>query len=366
MKAFSPAGKTENCSYRHTEYAANYRIENGMVTKIHTDAGYYTPTGLPPGASGPSYVHLWYLKDHLGNNRVLASERGIALSTHHYDPYGTEISISTSDPSTPLLPVMADSPYKYGGKELNAATSTYDFEARYLSPGFHRFTTMDPLCEKYYSISPYAYCAGDPVNLVDPSGKDSYLIIWRTDDGEVGHAAFAVENYKQEKYKDKNGKEKTRYVPDGTVTIYDLWPQESVGINNFRDDVPANYHKRLLSLHDAIETDFTGNENRKPEGVIQFKTSYEVDSIAKENLSTIAKQNSYYNALFNNCSDFAKIGVNSISNEKVSGQELLLIWRATTPNALFREAASLNNASIVKDPGKNVNKRFLPGIIKGL
>ena len=55
-----------------TEYAANYRIENGEVTMIHTDAGYYTPTGLPPGAPGPSYVHLWYLKDHLGNNRVLA------------------------------------------------------------------------------------------------------------------------------------------------------------------------------------------------------------------------------------------------------------------------------------------------------
>ena len=29
---------------------------------------------------------------------------------------------------------------------------------------------MDPLCEKYYSISPYAYCAGNPVNLVDPNG----------------------------------------------------------------------------------------------------------------------------------------------------------------------------------------------------
>ena len=341
-------------------------LKNGMVTMIHTDAGYYTPTGLPPGASGPSYVHLWYLKDHLGNNRVLTDAGGSMVGWKDYDPFGEEIAISVTNQSGLTIIGDYDSPYRYGGKERNATTSTYDFEARYLSPSFHRFTTMDPLCEKYYSISPYAYCAGNPVNLVDPSGKDSYLIIWRTDDGEVGHAAFAVENFKQEKYKDKKGKEKTRYVPDGTVTIYDLWPQESVGINNFRDDVPANYHKRLLSLHDAIETDFTGNENRKPEGVIQFKTSYEVDSIAKENLSTIAKQNSNYNALFNNCSDFAKIGVNSISNEKVSGQELLLIWRATTPNALFREAASLNNASIVKDPGKNVNKRFLPGIIKGL
>lgn len=33
---------------------------------------------------------------------------------------------------------------------------------------------MDPLAEKYYSLSPYAYCAGDPVNLVDPKGTHNY------------------------------------------------------------------------------------------------------------------------------------------------------------------------------------------------
>ena len=34
---------------------------------------------------------------------------------------------------------------------------------------------MDPLCEKYYSISPYAYCAGNPVNLVDPEGMKIFI-----------------------------------------------------------------------------------------------------------------------------------------------------------------------------------------------
>ena len=38
------------------------------------------------------------------------------------------------------------------------------------SPSNMRWLTMDPLCEKYYSISPYAYCAGDPVNRIDPDG----------------------------------------------------------------------------------------------------------------------------------------------------------------------------------------------------
>ena len=34
-----------------------------------------------------------------------------------------------------------------------------------------RFLSMDPLAEKYYHLSPYAYCAGDPVNFVDPDGR---------------------------------------------------------------------------------------------------------------------------------------------------------------------------------------------------
>ena len=47
--------------------------------------------------------------------------------------------------------------------------------------------TNDPLAEKYYHISPYAYCAGDPVNFVDPDGRiftDSlakYVSIFKND-----------------------------------------------------------------------------------------------------------------------------------------------------------------------------------------
>ncbi len=35
---------------------------------------------------------------------------------------------------------------------------------------------MDPMSEKYYGISPYAYCGSDPVNYVDPDGKDNWEI----------------------------------------------------------------------------------------------------------------------------------------------------------------------------------------------
>ena len=162
----NPSGGT----VQGTEYAANYRIENGTVTMIYTDAGYYTPYPAPSGGTVPLYKHLWYLKDHLGNNRALVDGSGALVALHDYDPFGEEIATASSSQLYPIPPGARNSPYKYGGKEWSATTSTYDFEARQFSPSFHRFTTMDPLAEEYYSISPYAYCADNPVNLVDPEG----------------------------------------------------------------------------------------------------------------------------------------------------------------------------------------------------
>ncbi len=64
--------------------------------------------------------------------------------------------------------------YLYTGKESQNALfgiNWYDSGARFqTTDGI--FTGIDPLAEKYYHLSPYAYCAGNPVNLVDPSGMD--------------------------------------------------------------------------------------------------------------------------------------------------------------------------------------------------
>ena len=81
--------------------------------------------------------------------------------------------------------ILPDNPFKFIGKEKAAGSgfSLYDFGARFYTPAIPRWTTPDPLAEKYYPISPYAYCAGNPVNLVDPDGNNPILL------GVIGGAA---------------------------------------------------------------------------------------------------------------------------------------------------------------------------------
>ena len=62
----------------------------------------------------------------------------------------------------------------YTGKEnqhLDFGTNYTDFCARQYHPALHRWMTPDPLSEKYYGVSPYAFCNNDPVTFVDLDGR---------------------------------------------------------------------------------------------------------------------------------------------------------------------------------------------------
>ena len=54
----------------------------------------------------------------------------------------------------------------------------YDYGARHSQTALGRFTTPDPMAEKYYGISPYAMCNANPVRYVDPDGRDIKIGTW--------------------------------------------------------------------------------------------------------------------------------------------------------------------------------------------
>lgn len=65
-------------------------------------------------------------------------------------------------------------PYKFGGKELISENgiNEYDFGARRYWSAVPQFTSVDPLSEKFKWLSPYLYCANNPVNFTDPTGEE--------------------------------------------------------------------------------------------------------------------------------------------------------------------------------------------------
>ena len=110
-----------------------------------------------------SWATNYYITDHLGSVRAVTDAEGEVLDTFDYMPYGSEIS-STSSTTTD---------YRFTGKERQGMVnnSIYDSFARFQNT-YGRFMSIDPKAESFYHISPYTYCAGDPVNLVDPDGKE--------------------------------------------------------------------------------------------------------------------------------------------------------------------------------------------------
>ena len=106
----------------------------------------------------------YYITDHLGSTRAVANTNGYAFATFDYTPYGSLLNAEDTPTGTDYLFTGKERQAKQGAGEL------YDSQARFMDTG-GRFLSIDPLAEKYYHLSPYAYCAGDPVNMVDPEGK---------------------------------------------------------------------------------------------------------------------------------------------------------------------------------------------------
>ena len=75
---------------------------------------------------------------------------------------------------------------KCNGKEMDRmyGLDWLDYGARMDNPAIGLWTQVDPLCEKYYNVSPYVYCAGNPVNYVDPDGREVYMLFYVTGNGK--------------------------------------------------------------------------------------------------------------------------------------------------------------------------------------
>ena len=194
-------------SLSRTEYRGNLVCADDTLKYILFDGGLIAMDRAEP-------EYLFFLRDHLGSTRVVARSNGKAVQVNHYYPYGMAYASGRMSGNAEAHPVTgeggnvidgdleiggetggmelarpgASQPYRFLGNELYTSNSLglYDFSARMYDPALGRFLSVDPMAEGYRHLSPYAYCAGNPVVYVDKDGQ----VIGRVVVGAVVGAAI--------------------------------------------------------------------------------------------------------------------------------------------------------------------------------
>lgn len=138
-------------------------------SETHWDSG----TWRVETALGPTF----YGYDGHGNTRFLANTAGTITDTYTFDAFGAQIATTGTTPN----------PYLYSGERFDSALNLYHLRARYYNMLTGRFETMDPgKCQSCCapqasqsenifdpgSLHKYIYTQNNPVNRVDPSGRD--------------------------------------------------------------------------------------------------------------------------------------------------------------------------------------------------
>jgi len=149
-----------------TDYVGNIIYENGTLKRILTPVGYW---------QGGTYYY--FLKDHLGSNRLVITDGGAVVETSSYYPSGMRFGESTVSGGNVQ-------PYRHTGHEMQQmhGLNWIDNLARFrtVSDG-GGFTGVDPLAELMPGISPYAYCYNNPIKYIDPlglAGEDENIDMW--------------------------------------------------------------------------------------------------------------------------------------------------------------------------------------------
>lgn len=251
--------KTQIASAPRMDYVSNLVYKDGVLNRVLIDGGYVDMTGIAP-------AYCFYVNDHEGNVRLVTDASGTPLQVNHYDPFGNELDMSASSSPVGSSPVLAGTAtvnlYKYGGKEWDEKMTLYDFSARMYDPALHRFTTMDPLAEKDYSISPYAYCAGNPVNLVDPDGMEWYLCTNAENKTEYVYSEGEMSEEEKNKYQNVEKHKKLFFLDPNTNIYYSLFGQRIPWIT--QDGHPTQ--ARFTNVVDRLIYTFFANKEDEATG----------------------------------------------------------------------------------------------------
>ena len=104
----------------------------------------------------------YHVDDGLGSVRQLADPAGQVVMSYSFSPFGVPLGESGGEP------------YGFTGEQWDDEVELVYLRARYMQPSTGRFITQDPWPgdrRRPLTMNTYLYVAANPVNIVDPSGR---------------------------------------------------------------------------------------------------------------------------------------------------------------------------------------------------
>jgi len=285
---------TENTN---TDYCGSFVYKNNELQYILTEEGRIVP-------DGGGFRYQYFLKDHLGNTRVMFDDNGDILQDDSYYPFCMAMAgLSFED-----FPSSQPNKYLYNGKEMQDefGLGWYDYEAkqvrmdgaRFYDAQLGRFHTLDTLSEEYSFQSPFVYGANNPIMFIDFMGMSPDEYQFNSNGQYTGKVEKEGEHYGT--IAGKDGEEATTFgfadpvndpqaFEDGKITNVKFVDMESVAealeASGVNDEVNQDSKLQfILNESDASNPNGEGKMdyvvkakvivNGKKEPITRFNTLY--------------------------------------------------------------------------------------------
>lgn len=289
MQSSDVASANVSNGQKTIDYCGNI-IYDGDETMILNDVGY----ALYNKDSNLSFHY--YLKDHLGNNRVVVSEDGEIEQVNDYYPTGALMTSSKGGDTQR---------FKFNGKELDRTNGLnwYDYGARNYDAAIVRWDGMDKLCEKYSPFTPYGYCKNNFVNAYDKDGNDVFVLLAPNGAGGCGHMAILIQN---------NDKTWSLWSKNGTPEHSHAYGKEGKRGSPYHNNRGGSIKGQPTSYKNILEF-FKSSDNPIVDGVPEYTEGFLIKTTTKQDEKVkngISKElNKDYNVLSSNCAQAVQEGL---------------------------------------------------------
>ena len=210
--------------------------------------------------------------------------------------------------------------YSFNAKEKDYESGFHYYGSRYYSSELSIWNSTDPMSDKYPSLTPYNYCANNPVKLIDPNGED----IWEIN--QEGKILNQIKTKKYDKFVIKNNDgdviSESKKYEYGTVTLM----VKKHNVNTTKKDDNGNSIPYNIDIY-KIKGEKNSNE------LFQFFAIYANQSEWSQTF--VGNSNTSYNFLSTSHIENSEVGGSFISGESPGWGYTLREHRHSHPYSAF-------------------------------